>query len=116
MVYSVPPLCVPLSVIENLNGCCEKFEYKNLYLKPLINDNLGFLTPLIKYFPPASVTVISTTSLPPKFTLFSFSVPVISVFVLITNPFALEMEAVALPSAILVKFRPVTPLEGILKS
>ena len=35
-------------------------------------------------------------------------------FELILNPFAFEMEAVALPSAIRVKLSPVTPLAGIL--
>jgi hypothetical protein len=49
----------------------------------------------------------------PKFTLLSFNVPVISVFELIFKPFAEEMDAVALPSAIRVKLRPVTPLEGM---
>ena len=50
----------------------------------------------------------------PKFTLLSFNVPVISVFELTLNPFAFEMDAVATPSAIRVKLRPVTPLAGIL--
>ena len=40
--------------------------------------------------------------------------PVISVFVLTLKPLALEMDAVALPSAIRVKLSPVTPLAGIL--
>ena len=114
VIYSIPPLCVPLSVIENLNGCCEKFEYKNLYFNPLINSNFGFLTPLIKNFPPESVTVISTISSVPKSTLFNFNAPVISVFELTLKPFVFEMDAVAAPSAIRVKLRPVTPLAGIL--
>lgn len=79
-----------------------------------MKDNLGFLTPLIKYFPPPSVRVISTMLLLPKFTLFSFSVPVISVFELTLKPFAEEIDAVALPSAIRVKLSPVTPLAGML--
>jgi hypothetical protein len=40
--------------------------------------------------------------------------PVISVFVLTLRPLSLEMDAVALPSAIRVKLSPVTPLAGIL--
>jgi hypothetical protein len=40
--------------------------------------------------------------------------PVISVFVLTLKPLSLEMDAVALPSAIRVKLSPVTPLAGIL--
>jgi hypothetical protein len=39
--------------------------------------------------------------------------PVISVLLLTLKPFALETEAVTLPSAILVKLSPVTPLAGI---
>jgi hypothetical protein len=40
--------------------------------------------------------------------------PVISVFVLTLKPLSLEIDAVALPSAIRVKLSPVTPLAGIL--
>jgi hypothetical protein len=42
------------------------------------------------------------------------SAPVISVFELTLSPFVFEMDAVAAPSAIRVKLRPVTPLAGIL--
>ncbi len=79
-----------------------------------MNFNVGFLTLSMKYFPPASVTETKTKLSLTNETLLTFKVPVISVFVLILRPSTFEIDAVALPSAILVKLSPVTPLAGIL--
>ena len=43
----------------------------------------------------------------------TFNAPVISVLTLILNPFACEIEAVALPSEILFNSNPVIPLAGM---
>jgi hypothetical protein len=105
---------VPSFVVENLNGWLPILLNKNLYVNPLMNFNVGFLTLSMKYFPPASVTETKTKLSLTNETLLTFKVPVISVFVLILRPSTFEIDAVALPSAILVKLSPVTPLAGIL--
>ncbi len=47
VVYSVPPPCVPLEVVENLSGWPEAAYQSKKNVDPSVNVNVGVRTPSI---------------------------------------------------------------------